>query len=295
MSWILLSEANVIPSDDEMINKALTDSTYNAKFEPSIEFVTKIYGIINRKYFLNSLPNNMSFKILNFPNEAYHGDTKCFVNKYGRLIPSLIIFNKAFLLSPHQWVEVIIHEMIHVLDYEYTPEHFRDSKYKKHGDWFMKQAKKFISDGFNIKAYADFDFDDNDEKIKENEFNYFAVIEKSVDDELSGVKILKDKLEMSLKYIYDKFNKKAIILVKTKNPHFDELDEVNPDKDSYVLYEYDDKFITEFGPFYDKEKRKLKDMFSETSDEPEFIKTLRQINGIRNVRKVSGGWEFNMD
>ena len=238
----------------------------------------------------------MKFKVLSFPNEEYYGDTKCFINQYGRLIPSTIILNKAFLLSPHQWVEVIIHEMIHVLDYEYTPEHFEDIKYEKHGDWFMSQANRFRNDGFDIKDYADYEFEHNDDICDMNEFNYFIVIDKSVDDEVYGVKVTKDKLDDSLKYIYDKFHKKSVIVLKTNNPHYNELEEVNTNNDSYEVYEYDDKFIEEFGPFYGKEKRNLNEMFSESNEEPESIRTLRQIKGIRNIRKVKSGlWEFHMD
>ena len=64
----------------------------------------------------------------------------------------------------------------------------------------------------------------------------------------------------------------------------------------YTIYECDDEFMREFGPFVDAKTISLKRMFANESvdDEPEDIRILRQIKGIRNIRKVKGGWEFHI-
>ena len=52
MNWILLSEAKIISSNDDMIQTAISDSSNNDKYAPSVEFASKIYEIVNHKFFL---------------------------------------------------------------------------------------------------------------------------------------------------------------------------------------------------------------------------------------------------
>ena len=54
MNWILLSEAKIISSNDDMIQTAISDSSNNDKYVPSVEFVSKIYEIVNHKFFFVS-------------------------------------------------------------------------------------------------------------------------------------------------------------------------------------------------------------------------------------------------
>ena len=82
----------------------------------------------------------------------------------------------------------------------------------------------------------------------------------------------------------------------TMNQGSDSLDKLNPTTGKYTVYSCDDDFMSEFGPFTDAKTISLKKMFMNESedDEPEDIKILRKIEGVRNIRKVKGGWEFHI-
>lgn len=74
-------------------------------------------------------------------------------NRRNKVWATAITLNGSRTLTSHEWLEVVLHEMIHVLDYETNPEHFlgyMGRSYDVHGSWFLNYGKKFWSEGFHV-------------------------------------------------------------------------------------------------------------------------------------------------
>lgn len=152
MKWILI-ESNT-PSTDEFVDLSWSDSDKsNEYFVPTIEFAKKVYDRANKELFFNNLPtpNELEFKIENRIRHNVAGYAKSKIDDImNTLVPSALVLNGARTLTGHSWVEVIIHEMIHICDYVNNPDKFLAVKYEAHDDWFMKEARRFKKYGFNI-------------------------------------------------------------------------------------------------------------------------------------------------
>lgn len=60
-------------------------------------------------------------------------------------------------MTVHNWLEVVLHEIIHILDYQTNPHHFlygNRKHYDPHGSWFLNKGKEFESEGFNVQKYC---------------------------------------------------------------------------------------------------------------------------------------------
>ena len=298
MKWILINEAKKTPSDSDLIDSVINNSCEdNIKYSPDIEFMRIAYEKLNKMVFMNSLPSDMKFKVVN-GFDKYVGDTivmRSSINGSKMLFPTTIVFNNSLTLTMREWINVMLHEMIHAYDVEYRSNEYSKPEYKRHEGWFVKQVNK-INDtyGFEVQVEYDKEFGVNDE-TPELSVNHFVVIGNE-DDDLSCIIVSDDNKNECLEYIYNELGKKSVLIMTTTNPDSDSLDKLNPNTGKYTTYVCDDDFMKEFGPFFDTKTISLKKMFMNESadDEPEDIKILRKIDGVRNLRKVNGGWEFHL-
>lgn len=87
-------------------------------------------------------------------------------------------------MTVHNWLEVVLHEIIHILDYQTNPSHFLYGNridYDPHGPWFLNKGKEFLSEGFNVQKYckANHEFD-SDNTILKNKINNLRIILASI-------------------------------------------------------------------------------------------------------------------
>ena len=297
MKWLLI-EATKTPNDstiiDSVINGSCKDDT---KYSPDIEFMKIAYEKLNELMFLNMLPSDMKFKIIN-AFDKYVGDTvvmRSSINGNRMLLPTTIVFNNSLTLTMRDWVNVMIHEMLHAYDVEYRSNEYSNPDYEKHGGWFVEQVNRINKKyGFDVQVQYDKKFGVNDEQPNLS-VNHLVIIGKE-DDVISGVIVSDNNKDEFLEYIYNELKKKSVLIMTTMNQDSDMLDKFNPKTCEYTIYECDDEFMHEFGPFVDAKTISLKRMFANESvdDEPEDIRILRQIKGIREIRKVKDGWEFHI-
>lgn len=297
MKWKLITEKET-PSDSNVIQLALDGKCNDkTKYSPSIKFMSILYDKLNELVFMDMLPSDLKFKIIDAIDD-YAGDTiigRSAVNGSNMLFATTIVFNNSIKLTIPDWIDVMVHEMIHVYDIEYCQNHYHKEKYERHGDWFLNMANKLNKKyGFDVKDYFDKDFEVNDEPLKLY-VNHAVVVEKTNGKRFVVIISDHDK-DKCLEYIFNEMNIDEVTVFTTSNQDIECLDKLNPTTGEFKKYECDYDFIEKFGPFYDIQKMSLKDKFIKESidDEPEDIKILRKIDGIRDIRRVDWGWEFHM-
>lgn len=111
------------------------------KFSPSKEFLKVAYGIFNDRFFGGELPDGISFQVKTQPTKSYIGYASYMYNRdMGKIHTVGVTLNGSRTLTLHEWLEVVLHEMIHVLDYETNPKHYigyMRRSYDAHGHWFQ--------------------------------------------------------------------------------------------------------------------------------------------------------------
>lgn len=298
MKWLLISEETT-PTDSSIIDSVIDNSCKDdTKYSPSTEFMRIAYEKLNELVFINMLPSDMKFKVVN-AFDGCVGDTivmRSSINGNKMLFPTTIIFNNSLKLTMREWMNALVHEMIHAYDVEYRSKEYSDQNYKNHEGWFMKQVDKINKKfGFEVQVYYDKEFGVNNEPPKLS-VNHLVIIGHE-DDVPYGIIVADDNKDECLKFIYNELKKKSVLIMTTLNPNSDSLDKLNPATGEYTTYDCDDGFMNEFGQFTDIKTISLRKMFMNESvddDEPDDIKILRKIEGIRNLRKVKGGWEFHI-
>ena len=97
--------------------------------------------------------------VSNAPRSNYMGQAGYRINNYAATItPTLIKLNSSRKMTVHNWLEVVLHEIIHIVDYQTNPNHFlygNSRHYDSHGSWFLNKGKEFESEGFHVQKYCD--------------------------------------------------------------------------------------------------------------------------------------------
>ena len=255
MKWILLSES-YIPNGIEIIKKSFNNDYTYEKFTPTIEFLEEAYGYLNNRLFQGKLPEDIEFKIEHSLEDNDAGHTYANDDKTeGEFVIDRVSLNGTLMMTIHSWLETILHEMIHVMDFKFHPEHFNkkiNPNYDYHKGWFMKEADKFKKYGFNIKETIDSDVETttDDDSIKE---------------QMNGVIYIKlgynpiFKCDMMIKiHSLDKnsaFKKlksmgcSSIDVISTKNLSSTRLKTIELDDIGQKSYRMTDKFNDTYGPF----------------------------------------------
>lgn len=68
------------------------------------------------------MPESLQFKVKTQPTKSYIGMASYVFDRItGKVNATSVTLNGARTLTLHEWLEVVLHEMIHVLDYETNP------------------------------------------------------------------------------------------------------------------------------------------------------------------------------
>lgn len=296
MKWKIIQE-EYTPCDIDIIRKELDgNNVSHHRYTPSKKFLRNSYGLLNELLFNDKLPKDIAFKIEHDLKDSSAGHTVANDDiSEGEFNIEYMSLNGTVMLPIHTWMEVILHEMIHVYDFTCFPEHYMNARrngtvYDEHGDWFMKQASKFKEYGFNVEKTltSKWDTSVDDEDIKQIQYNsiYFKIAHNPLgwDDVLKVDKadrnhvlsILKDK-----KYT-------SVIEIRTENLNSVRLDDINVDLEKPLMtYHADDDFNDKYGPFEEVETIDLTNMaFNENNS----VKSSRSTMVITKL--PDGRWQY---
>ena len=126
MKWKRIMSEEYAPNDIETILSIINgSSSYSGKYTPTKEFLNRSYHEINRVMFNNLLPTKPKFEFVmeTSPKKQYPGKTNITIHRNGSIDVDSIELNSSIMMTLHEWIEVIIHEMIHVQECLYYPEH----------------------------------------------------------------------------------------------------------------------------------------------------------------------------
>jgi hypothetical protein len=114
-------------------------------------WIAKNYEKFNKQFFDNKLPNNIKFKI-NRSKKSWGFAAYKFDWVNDTIKPYSITISNYYDSPEKVKIQTLLHEMIHIADYTFHPEHFIKNgrkvsawRYNAHGWWFNEQAKR-ISD-----------------------------------------------------------------------------------------------------------------------------------------------------
>ena len=263
MEWKLISE-KAIPSDEDMIMASFSSDVDDEMFSPSDGFLKIAYDMFNERFFNTSLPK-VQLVIKSQPTKSYLGRASYVYDDWaGTIRPKAVTLNGAKTLTLHEWLEVVLHEMIHILDYKTNPHHFlRYSRrsYDAHGYWFMEQGRKYEQYGFHVQRYCDAEIGVNlqDNRVKSR-------IGKSVFLYMHGsnqrpliMKMSRANLDRNIEYIVKRIGTGSqfgigvneIKVMSSQNPNIAMLKDLRM-RNSYSRISwwwYDEKFEQKYGPF----------------------------------------------
>ena len=211
------------------------------------------------------MPTNLAFRVKVQPSESYIGMAS-YIYDYarGKVKATAVTLNGSRMLSLHEWLEVVLHEMIHVLDYETNPHHFTGymgRSYDAHGLWFMEEGEKYIKHGFHVQRYcnADIGINAQDEKVKNRIGKSVFLYMKGSSQRPLMMKMSRSNLDRNLDYITARIGRgssfgigvKEIKIMTSQNPNIAMLRDMRMrDSTSRISWWwYDDKFEQKYGPF----------------------------------------------
>ena len=223
------------------------------------------YAIFNDEFFGGRLPTRLAFKVKVQPTKSYIG-LASYVYDYGRtkVRATAITLNGSRTLTLHEWLEVVLHEMIHVLDYETNPQHFTgylSYGYDAHGTWFMNEGSKYEKQGFHVQRYCNADIGLNTDNSKvQNRISksVFLYMQGSSQKPLV-MKMSRTNLDRNLDYITTRIGKgsqfgigvKEIKIMSSQNPNVALLKDLRMrDSTSRISWWwFTDEFKEKYGPF----------------------------------------------
>ena len=255
MKWILLSES-YIPNGIEIIKKSFNDDYTYEKFTPTIKFLEEAYGYLNNRLFQGKLPEDIEFKIEHSLEDNDAGHTYANDDKTeGEFVIDRVSLNGTLMMTIHSWLETILHEMIHVMDFKFHPEHFNkkiNPNYDYHKGWFMKEADKFKKYGFDIKETIDSDVETttDDDSIKEqmNGVIYIKLGYNPIFKCDTMIKIHSLDKNSAFKELKS-MGCSSIDVISTKNLSSTRLKTIELDDIGQKSYRMTDKFNDTYGPF----------------------------------------------
>lgn len=123
-------------------------------------WISKNYKKFNDLYFGGALPN-ISFKISRSKNTWGYASYK-YDFKNNTVIPLSITLSNYYDSPEDVKIQTLLHEMIHIEDYFWHPEHFirngkkvRKNYYDAHGIWFCQEAARITKEsGYKIANHV---------------------------------------------------------------------------------------------------------------------------------------------
>ena len=133
---------------------------------PTVEWLKENYKKYNDLCFGGELKPNIELKVLSnlSKNCLAQATSWAKVTHGGQIIhpltPRGIEFNGMYNFTEEGMVSTLIHEMIHIMDYQKFPEHYDSRTYKCHGVWFKTEAKRIEAlTGIKIDTHGKFNVD----------------------------------------------------------------------------------------------------------------------------------------
>ena len=188
------------------------------------KWMTEKYAYFNNKYWNGQLPS-ISFSISN-SRKTWGFATYRYVFNQSRTrietIKPISITLSNYYDSPEKIKETtLLHEMIHIADYYFYPEHFinlrrtgRNKKYDAHGYvFFMKEANRLAADGWEIQKYVTMEAksvstlsDKNEKKLEKKASNGYIVCIADDKNSLNSGKWVMRTDKSKMQYFDNLFN-----------------------------------------------------------------------------------------
>ena len=294
MKWLLIEKR--IPTDSKLIDDSVKEDIDGRKYSPTVDFIKYAYEKFNKELFFGVLPeiNDITVGVSNKIRGGEFGQATCSICKSRCYVEDICLkLNSAVALTIHEWLEVILHEMVHIFDYTInTKKYCTNDKYDGHDDWFNEFSSKFRKFGLFVKPYYSGEnvMNTDDKKISKK-------IAKMLDNEIyfvvGGDKLfkgyVKDK-EIILNALMDK-KYKSVRILKSNNPTSAEIPpcRIRSVKSPISYYSFTDEFNGQFGPFdeietVDLSSDKVNESIEDANDE--FLIHLRNIKGMKFAYKV---------
>lgn len=295
-----------LPSDEGLwVASFNQDEDSESLYAPTVEFMRFAFKKMNKEFFGNELPN-VELIIKTSARARYMGQaTYTFNRRYREITPTKIVLNGTRLLTVHGWFEVMLHEMIHILDYVQCPEHFLEMgrRYDPHGYWFLNIGSKFEKDGFHVQRYCVDNIGVNTDNKKVNNAINNTLLLKLSGGRLDNtvMSIAKRSLDWTLECLAGKRGVcNRIDVMTSQNPNIIKMHQTRlRDKYSKITYYRctdKDKFNSTYGPFKVIDTVDL--MVTEDKDEVEYDdmnhicddyakKIYDMVDGVVDVKEVN--------
>lgn len=142
MKWYLISE-DYVPTDTNLIDLVLRGKSDDTnKYTPTREFLLYAYTKLNKLFFDDKLPSSSDINIhignldeFNNDSKIHLGCTNISLSESGIVVVHDLLLNGTIMITLHEWVEAIIHEMIHIQEAIEYPNHFYMKDYDSHGEY----------------------------------------------------------------------------------------------------------------------------------------------------------------
>jgi len=126
----------------------------------TVNWIENHYNKFNQLYFRGTLPT-IKFKT-NRTKHSWGYASFIYDYKNNTIIPDEIILSNYYDSPEVVKIQTLLHEMIHIADYTWHPEHFIKNgckvtghKYDAHGIWFMNEAKRISKEsGYSVANYV---------------------------------------------------------------------------------------------------------------------------------------------
>lgn len=122
----------------------------------TVDWIRKNYHKFNTLYWGGNLPHNLKFKISRAKRSWGFAAFK-YDYPNNTIIPTELIISNYYDSPEDVKISTLLHEMIHVADYTFHPEHFiknhkpvHGRSYNAHGWWFLKECERLRKYGWNV-------------------------------------------------------------------------------------------------------------------------------------------------
>lgn len=294
MKWLLVEK--VIPNDTRLIDDSVKDNIDKNRYSPSVGFIKYVYEKFNDELFIGALPesDDIEFGVSNRIRGGDFGEATAKICKSRCYVEDIhLTLNSSVTLTIHEWLEVMLHEMIHIYDYTInTKKYCIPDEYDGHDEWFNEFSKKFKKYGLVVKPYhtGGHGMNTDDKKISKR---ISKMLENEIYFVVDGDKLFKGYIKdkgLILSSLKDK-NYKSVMILKSNNSTSVEIPPciIRSVKSPISYYPFTDEFKEQFGPFDEIETIDLSsDKVTESIEyeNDEFLIHLRNIKGMKFAYKV---------
>lgn len=120
------------------------------------EWISENYNKFNKLYWNNKLPHDLEFKVSRAKRTwGFAGFIYDYPNN--TIIPKELVISNYYDSPEEVKLHTLLHEMIHIADYTFHPEHYimnhkpvHGKYYDAHGYWFLKEAARINKFGWHV-------------------------------------------------------------------------------------------------------------------------------------------------